>query len=242
MKKIILAALAYALLFTGQNLYAQQTYVVGVEDLDYFPLYAFGKRESFSEELLNAFAKDAGITFEYKPLAINRLYHEFLDDKLVDFKFPDNAFWGGDKKEGISIAYSSPAVPFTDGVLVPKANINKGITSIKTLGMPTGFTPKEYSDLAAAGNLKLKRHYQMDRLAKDVLLGKTQGFYSNVVVAQHLVDTQFDSAMAFDKSLPHTEGHYHLSTIKHADIIDKFNAFLAANPDLLKALSDKYLK
>ena len=224
------------------NLQAQtKTYVVGVEEFDYYPLYAFGKRASLSEDLLTAFAEHAGIKLDFKPLDINRLYHELLHDGSVDFKYPDNAYWGGDKKQGVEVIYSDPAVPFTDGVLVPKQNQGKGITSIKQLGMPTGFTPSEYSALEASGNLKLKRHYEMDRLAKDVMLGKTQGMYSNVVVAKHLIDSNYGGSLSYDPGLPHTDSHYHLSTVKHPDVIEQFNAFLKANPQLLETLKAKYI-
>lgn len=215
-------------------------YVVGVEEFDYYPLYAFGKRSSLSEELLNTFAAAAGITFEYKPLDINRLYHEFLVDGSVDFKYPDNAYWGGDKKQGASVLYSAPAVPYTDGVLVPKSNTGKKLSSLTSLGMPTGFTPEEYGDLEAAGALKLKRHYDIDRLVKDVMLGKTQGLYSNVVVAQYLVNKDYGSSLTYDPSLPHSDSHYHLSTIKHGSVLKQFDDFLKANPDLVSSLQKKY--
>jgi len=215
-------------------------YVVGVEAFDYYPLYAFGKRDSLSEDLLNAFAAEAGITFEYKPLDINRLYHELLIDGSVDFKYPDNAYWGGDKKKGSTVLYSSPAVPYTDGVLVPKANKGKSLDSLTRLGMPTGFTPQSYGDLEKSGALKLKRHYEIDRLVKDVMLGKTQGLYSNVTVAQHLVDKDYGSSLTYDPGLPHSDSHYHLSTIKHGNIIKQFNDFLKNNPDLINTLKEKY--
>jgi len=215
-------------------------YVVGVEEFDYYPLYAFGKRASISEDLLNAFASHAGITFEYKPLDINRLYHELLVDGSVDFKYPDNAYWGEDKKKGATVIYSSPAVPYTDGVLVPKSNIGKKISSLSSLGMPTGFTPQVYGDLETSGALKLKRHYSMDRLVKDVMLGKTQGLYSNIIVAQHLVDADYGASLTYDSSLPHSDSHYHLSTIKHGNIIKQFNDFLIRNPELINTLKEKY--
>jgi len=215
-------------------------YIVGVEEFDYYPLYAFGKRDSLSEDLLNAFATDAGLTFEYKPLGINRLYHELLVDGSIDFKYPDNAYWGGDKKKGSTVLYSSPAVPYTDGVLVPKANKGNNLSSLTRLGMPTGFTPQSYGDLEKSGALKLKRHYEIERLVKDVMLGKTQGLYSNVTVAQHLVDKDYGSSLTYDPGLPHSDSHYHLSTIKHGNIIKQFDDFLKRNPDLITTLKEKY--
>jgi len=215
-------------------------YVVGVEEFEYYPLYAFGKRKSISEELLDTFASEAGITFEYRPLDINRLYHELIVDEHVDFKYPDNAYWGSDKKEGSTVIYSSPAVPYTDGVLVHKEKVGSSISSYKTLGMPTGFTPQEYNNLEADGSLKLRRHYEIDRLVKDVMLGKTQGLYANVIVAQYLVDKDYGSSLVYDPSLPHTDSHYHLSTIKHGDVIEQFNTFLKNNPGLIIKLRDKY--
>lgn len=240
MKNIILSCCLLSVALCHSLAAETKHYIVGVEGFDYYPLYAFGKRKSISEELLDTFASDAGITFEYKPLDINRLYHELIVDEHVDFKYPDNAYWGSDKKEGATVIYSAPAVPYTDGVLVHKTKKGNSILSYKTLGMPAGFTPQEYGDLEAKGSLKLKRHYEIDRLVKDVMLGKTQGLYANVTVAQYLVNKDYGSSLTYDPSLPHSDSHYHLSTIKHGDVIEQFNTFLSDNPDLVAKLKEKY--
>ena len=80
-----------------------KTYVVGVENISYYPNYTTvdGKYSaSAGKEILDAFAKDAGIKFKYKPYPVARLFTTFLKKKSkLDFKFPDHEFWKGDKKK-----------------------------------------------------------------------------------------------------------------------------------------------
>lgn len=73
---------------------------VGVEELDYLPYYTSkgNNYQGYARELLDAFAKERGYTFDYKPLPVKRLFQSLLK-KQVDFKFPDNPNWQSDLKK-----------------------------------------------------------------------------------------------------------------------------------------------
>ena len=67
-----------------------QTFVIGVEDIDYYPLYAYkdGKYQGVAKDILDKFASSKGYTFEYKPFPVIRLTKYFVEGQ-VDLKFPD---------------------------------------------------------------------------------------------------------------------------------------------------------
>ncbi len=71
------------IIFCFANLGLAQTkvYVVGVENIDYFPHFTYenGKFEGHGRAILDAFAKSQGYTFVYKAFPIKRLYKTFLD-------------------------------------------------------------------------------------------------------------------------------------------------------------------
>lgn len=80
---------------------AEEVIVVGVQDFEnYMPYsqYKNGKFAGFERELLDLFAKKAGIKFEYKALPIKRGYNDLLNGK-IDIKIPDNPYWSLDKKK-----------------------------------------------------------------------------------------------------------------------------------------------
>lgn len=52
---------------------ASKEFIIGVEDVSYFPLFDFKThRNTFSRELLDTFAKSKGYKFTYLPLPIKR--------------------------------------------------------------------------------------------------------------------------------------------------------------------------
>lgn len=60
-----------------------ETYSVGVESIDYYPLYAEkdGKYIGLAQEILDKFAQKAGHQFQYKPFPVIRLTKTYLTEK-----------------------------------------------------------------------------------------------------------------------------------------------------------------
>ena len=85
----VLGLLVLLALITGVPVPAAEHYVVGVENIDYRPYQAghTGVFEGFGRELLDAFAAEAGIVFEYRPLPPPRLLASLLQDR-VDLALP----------------------------------------------------------------------------------------------------------------------------------------------------------
>jgi polar amino acid transport system substrate-binding protein len=50
-----------------------------------------GNYAGYARDVLDTFAAQYGHTFSYKPMPVARLWDEYLVQKSVDIKFPDNA-------------------------------------------------------------------------------------------------------------------------------------------------------
>jgi len=241
-KQFLVACIVIAnLLFTGTS--SAQEYVVGVENIDYYPIYAERGNEyaGFARELLDAFAQHEGIVLTYKAYPIKRLFSNFVEGK-VDFKFPDSSYWKPDLKKDKGVIYSDPVLEYVDGVMVLPENLNKGKAALKKLGVVRGFTAWDYLGDVKNKTVLLKENTSLDGLMNLVKNKRIDGVYFNVVVARYFLEnTRFeDNLIVFDSALPHTRSHYHLSTIQHATVVERFNQFMRENSSLVENLKAKY--
>lgn len=229
------------LALSGAAFAEQKTFTVGVEALEYSPHYSFenGEYKGYGAEVLQAFAKDRGYTLQFKGLPVARLGNEFVAGNL-DFKYPDNPNWAGDLKKGKNVSYSDAVAQFTDGALVlPEM---KGKTTIKTLGAPRGFTPWVYMGDVSAGKIKLQELDSLEAVIKSAQAKRVDAGYSNIDVAAHFMKSKMGSAgiLVFDDSLPHDKSTYHLSSIKHANVVTEFNDFQKREKALIDKLKAQY--
>ena len=231
-----------AVLLLGRPALAEH-YVIGVEAIDYMPHYGVtekGDYKGFARDLLDAYAADRGHQIEYRPLPVNRLFHEMLDGS-VDFKYPDNPFWQTDLKAGKTVTYSEPVVDYIDGVLVLPENKGKGVDTIRTLGTVRGFTAFEYLDRIKAGSVKLEENPNTPGLMFQAMTKRIDGAYANVAVANNALDgMNKPGALDFDPALPHTKSSYKLSTAKHPEVIADFNGWLKSHADQVEKLKAKW--
>ncbi len=207
---------------------------IGVENLDYFPVYAIrdGDYVGAAREIFDRFGRDINCRFTYRPLPIKRLYAELFTGG-VDLKFPDNALWMPDAKAGLTLHYSKPVVDYVDGVMVPAGTQGTGQDRIRTLGTVAGFTPFAWLPRIESGQVSLKENPRMDLLLRQVVMGRLDGAYVSVAVAHYLAaqSPQTKGTLAFDPSLPHSRDSYRLSSLTHPEMIERFDAWLAAHAD-----------
>ncbi|MCB2186893.1 MAG: hypothetical protein KQJ78_10775 [Deltaproteobacteria bacterium] len=239
-----LAIVALAVCLWGQAALAgAEELVVGVENIPYRPFYTteYGRYISPAREILDAFGKTRGVSFVYRPLPVNRLYREFLAGGL-DFKFPDNPAWKSQEKQGLTIAYSDPVMHFIDGVMVLPQNKGAGLAKLKVLGTVLGFTPWKYLDLIDAGQVKLVENGLLRGLLQQAILGRIDGAYVNPGVASYQLEhvLKAPGALVFDPGLPHIEGSYLLSTLKHDKVIQEFNAFLRQEKSMVQEIWQRH--
>ncbi|MBF0327060.1 MAG: transporter substrate-binding domain-containing protein [Alphaproteobacteria bacterium] len=215
--------------------------VVGVEELEYYPIYALrdGDYVGAAREILDAFGKDRGYRMIYRPLPIKRLFAELING-TIDVKFPDNAQWSGDIKQGTKVHYSQPVIAYVDGVMVRPANKGSGADSVRVLGTVAGFTPFAWLDRIKNGKTQLKENPRMELLLKQAAVGHIDGAYASVAVANYVLATSLamPGAVVFDSDLPHSRDFYQLSSTRRADVIAEFDAWMVANQARIKFIKD----
>lgn len=222
---------------------AQREFVVGVEDLEYYPLYAMrdGEYIGASREILDAFAKDRGYRLVYRPLPIKRLYLELMSGG-VDLKFPDNPYWADVSKKGRQVVYSKPVIAYVDGVLVRPSNHGRGADAVRTLGTVSGFTPFAWLDRVKSGQVTLKENPRMELLLRQAVVGHVDGAYVSVAVANYVLagSLNMPGALMFDPGLPHSRNHYMLSSVTRPAVVAEFDIWLEANGPLIKMIKERY--
>ncbi len=240
--KALLGLMASVLLIGSMQVSAKN-YVIGVESLNYYPLY-LGRGKTYTgyaRELLDSFGKANGHSFTYKVLPVKRLLSEFLTGNL-DFKYPANGKWAPNAKQGHKIVYSDSTIEYIDGLMTTSGNAKLTAENLTTLGTLRGFTPWVFMDDISKGSLKLFETDALESLISMTSSGRVQGAYINVVVARYYVDNQLKKpgVLTFNSGLPHARDHFLLASIKHPKIVQEFNDFLASEKDLVDKLKDKY--
>eukprot|EP00903_Cladosiphon_okamuranus_P002236 g2234.t1 len=216
--------------------------LIGVEDLTYYPHYTMedGEYAGFGRAVLDAWATDRGHTVTYRAFPIKRLMSMLIEGQ-IDLKYPDNAYWSSDLKDGKSVTYSEAIVEYIDGVSVAPDNVGKGMGSVKKLGTVRGFTPWAWLDEINGGAVELSELGALDGLIKQAAAGRIDAAYANVSVIQHQLGEMGQSGgLKFDPDLKHTRDFYYLSTTTKPTLIDDFNAWMVENTDKVAALKAGY--
>ncbi|MFP3383261.1 substrate-binding periplasmic protein [Tritonibacter sp. SIMBA_163] len=241
--KTLLATLGLVTLSWTPMAQAAEPLVVGVEDTEYLPHYNWdGETYSgFGADILNRFAADEGYELTFRALPVSRLMQAVINGD-VDLKYPDNAYWSADLKEGTDLVYSEPVVEAIDGVMVEPANKGAGGEQIKRLGIVLGFTAFAWLDRIESGSVALTKNSSLTGMVRQALAGRIDGAYANLDVVRHvLVELgHAPEALVFDESLPHSVSNYHLSTSTHSDVVAAFDVWMDANPEVIAELKAKH--
>lgn len=220
-----------------------ERYVVGVEELDYYPAYAVrdGAYTGAAREILDAFAADEGITLEYRPLPVARLTAGLLSGQL-DAKFPDHPDWSREARRGKAVVYSRGVIAYVDGVMVRPEAVGRRAEAVRTLGTVSGFTPFAWQELLAQGRVRLVENPHMRALQRQVIAGRLDGAYANVAVARHILEHELGQpgALVFDAGLPHVRGEYLLSSVRRPELVHRFDRWLEDNADRVAGIRRQY--
>jgi polar amino acid transport system substrate-binding protein len=224
---------------------AQTLYRVGVQEIDYFPIYAATAPDSqfrgFAREVLDLFARQEGIQLAYVPLPVRRLIREYRQGRL-DLVFPDNPRWDVAAKAAMNISYSHPLLVFQDAILVQPQHLGQPLDSFRTLGFIHGFTPWKFQADIEAGRVQIKQAPSPESLIHMTLLGYIDGAnMSRQVARYHLRRLGKPNALVVEpRLLELKDSHYHLSSNHHPELIARFGAFLLREKTAIDALRAKY--
>lgn len=219
----------------------QKEFVIGVEVTSYEPLWSVNNNRfvGVGRKILDAFAKSHGYKFTYRYYPIKRLFLK-LKKQQIDFKFPDNPYWHYTYKGAMNISYSDVIMDYTNGLSVPTDLLNRGKNKVRYIGTVIGVTPWNWIVDIKAGRVKVIAVTNFRKLIDITLLGRIDGVYADTrVVDYHLKRMGKQGQLVFDRSLPHTQSGYLLSTTKHNKIIRQFDRWLIKNSHFIKELEKK---
>lgn len=200
------------------------TYSVGVEITDYPPFYYLDNGEYAGEarQLLDQFAAASSAHFDYEALPVPRLFLLFTRNQF-DFKFPDNPQWSPGLKSGLTIYYSDPVMQVSEAVMTLADNHEP----VRIVGTILGFTTPGISFQLTEGSLILVEASTMEQLFMMLAAGRIDAIYFNTKVAEY--ESQHRPTplqLVVRPEYPPYRYAYHLSSIRHPELIDAFNQFL----------------
>lgn len=220
--------LVLILLFTQSANAEIKTYVIGVEDYTVYPFQYVedGKYLGKYRLVLDRFAESEGIKFEYKPYKLAKLYDEFYKGN-IDFKFPDNPVWRSLQKTKYQIHYSDFITYYIDGLFVRKSDSKNTIKELKVFGVASEIVPWVLLKKESKRKIKIVKFSNCGELIPLILMKKIDAIYCNYDVMKYLLkDSVVHDEIIFNSDLPYTDNYVYMSTIKHPELLDKFNKWL----------------
>lgn len=217
-------------------------FVVGAQDINYFPHYSFktGEDKGYAWALLDEFARQEGITLVYVALPIKRLQMELIKG-TVDFAYPDNPKWQSQDSNTLNKTFSTPITSAMGGTMVLPQNKGSGIDSFRSLSVPLGFTPIMWTQRIRQGSVTVVSVKDANAALQMVKKGRVDGADIEYHVARYLLGISGDEeALVLDPSLPYDIVDFQLSTIRQVAILEKLNRFIASNPVTLRKLKNRY--
>lgn len=221
-----------------------QEYRVGVEEVDYYPIYSAVPPDrhyrGYGRDLLDLFAARENLRLTYVVLPVRRLSHEYQAGQL-DLLFPDNPRWDAEHKPA-GIRYSQPVLQFQDAMLVLPQRLGQPRERFRKLGFVRGFTPWKFRDDIAAGRVSIHEAPNPEGLIHMTLAGYIDAANMARQVAHFHLKRQGrpDSLVVEPVLLPLRDSYYHLSSIRHPELIQRFDAFLLREQQAVQVLKNKY--
>lgn len=215
---------------------APTTITIGVESIIHLPYYGLCGQDycGYARELLDAFAREEGITIRYRPLPIPRL-HRALVNGVVDAKFPAHPDWANDYKQGAPILYSDPVITFTDGYLSLPGTTGTPEKVGTIRGFTLDFSPLSRKPLVIEANAESDLFNLLNRRRVDAVytnIGVLRAFLGREGIAQTSVE--------FRRDLPYRKSQYFMSSATNPTLISRFNAWMARSVGAMKTLQDQH--
>ncbi|KAB8041108.1 transporter substrate-binding domain-containing protein [Silvanigrella paludirubra] len=235
--------------------YSLQTIQLGVEDINYYPIYGtfdfednqLKDYEGLSADIFRLFNKSQNeYEIIFNPRPVKRLYIEFLlKNSNLDAKFPDNPLWNKEQKVEAQkkIFYSDPILEYTDGAFVLNENKNLNINNLKSIGILAGFSPIGYEEKINSGNIIVEESFNVNSLLEKLLRKRLDAVYlSKFVMICKTQKLKKSNLVLFSNKLPNNSGYYYISTSKYPKFIKLFNEFLKNKKNTINKMQDYYLK
>lgn len=237
--------LALVLLFGGCFCWSLQakTYVIGIEQLDYYPHYDFlsPQPRGYFFDLIQLYSQWSGDEFRFKALPVKRLYKDSVE--LTDFVYPDNKAWQPhlDIDRNLAKYFSAPVIYTLGSTLVLPEKRFMQLTDFKVLANIHGFSPSLWLQLKQTHKFKILDVADAESALRMAIRGRVDAANVEYNVAQyHLQQMQSPGALVMAEHLPFTNLAFHLSSQKHPEQIRRFNQFLIEQQDQIQQLKQRY--
>ncbi|GLX85215.1 hypothetical protein tloyanaT_14670 [Thalassotalea loyana] len=237
-------AIAIMVLFHFGARAQEQEFVIGVEDVNYYPLFNFNREQmrqpSFAFDILTAFFEHKNYKYRFVALPIKRFDKWFIDHN-IDFKFPDNMRWRSDGGASLNLTFSDPVLTLMAGTYVLKPNAQIEKPRVQSLMTIRDFHPTLWLEEINQGQVTLHEERSPVGIIRHMLSQNVQAtnIDSNVIRYQ-LQKMNKQGQIVLAKNIFHEQYTYHLSTNTHAEIIYEFNAFIKQERELIESLKKKY--
>lgn len=219
--------LCLLLLFHHVQAQADTPYLVGVQDIRYFPHYDFRAQDKgLIWAILEAFTARAGYRFDYVAYPIKRLNRELMDGQL-DFVFPENPKWYNQRVPENIKTYSDAVYKAAGGTFILRHRQHMTVKDIRTLVIPRGFSPVMWRDQIDGGVTTLIEVSDSHASLNLLLKGRADAADLEYAVVNYLQqqDPTYEE-ITFAPHLPYDIVDFHLATVAHKDIMKEFNRFL----------------
>lgn len=244
--KALFHCVLFFLAITSSFSFAQKKeFIIGVEDIDYYPLYDFSinnfERENFTRELLSTFFLSHGYKFKFVALPIKR-FDKWYEEDGIDFKYPDSPRWRKRITKKLDLTFSQPVLQLTAGSYVLKKNQNISRQSVKRLGIMFGFFPTLWYDKLQNGTLEKFEAHSSLSLVKHLLRGNVDVIDTdNNVIKYNLKKLhKNEDEIVLNQHIQHVRYAHHFSTIKHVKIMQEFDDFMINQSQLVANIKQKY--
>lgn len=239
-QKLNSTALALSVLFSLPA--SAGTYVVGLQNFDYYPHYNFTTDydKGFFWAVLELFAKKSGHKFVYETMPVPRLQKELMKG-TVDLIYPDNPVFHPDGNDIESKVYSDDVVRTLSGAIVKHHSLPMNKEDVIAVSLPYGFTPLDWGGREKSGEITFFETKNSLAALQLVEQDKTEAAEVDYFVTKHLSDadpTIGDFVIA--PSLPTNIIGFRIATIDESALVDEFNHFLKTNSEEINSLKGEY--
>jgi hypothetical protein len=215
---------------------------IGVSYLNGFPLFEFSSQQDkgFGWAILEAFAKEHNIEFEYIPMPITRLQPS-MDNDAIDFIFPDSPLWTSYRSNRFPNIYSAPIFSAVSASFTSGTNPDILPRDVSKVAIPFGYTA--YTWVGPINDYDIKTIPVRDLAAglRAVRLGTAEAADVEYNIGRYIISKDPMLAnVTVGVNLPNTPVNYHLSSIKHIVVLEKLSEFVKNNQDLIEELKQQY--
>jgi len=137
--------------------------------------------------------------------------------------------------------YSGPIISAVSTTFVRKEHQNIDISQIKKVAIPFGYSANTWIEPIRRYGIRSIPARNLISALREVSYEKAEAADVEYNVGQYLIkENPILDNLTVHPDLPHRSVNYHLSSIKHINVLEKLTKFVQDNPELISELKRKY--